>query len=328
MAQCAIGAGLAPHFDLASPREADHRSKGVRTPGRHTGVLRGRAIGRRGLGIVWPEKDTTMTRARTTKSIIRARMARTGERYTTARRHVLAPAARPAAAPAPSRPAAASTPGAGADSPRGAVSDARLVARTGHDLAHWFALLDRFGGVGQGHTALARHLRDAHGVPAWYSQGITVAYERIRGGRSINQRPDGAFDFGVSKIVVAPLADVRSAFTAARRRAVWTRGLDSGLVVALADGVAGRTGRGFTARSQGQSACRFPWGTSAVELMLTPLPDGRTRVAVQHGKLPSLAAIEARRPLWKAALAALGEACAPAAPSAGRRPRARGADRG
>ena len=32
-----------------------------------------------------------MTRARALKSVIRARVAKTGERYTTARRHVLAP---------------------------------------------------------------------------------------------------------------------------------------------------------------------------------------------------------------------------------------------
>ena len=244
-----------------------------------------------------------MTRARTTKSIIRARMARTGERYTAARRHVLAQSARPAATAAPSGPVTPST--TGADNPRGAVSDARLVERTGHDLAHWFDVLDRVGGVGQGHTALARHLREAHGVPSWYSQGITVAYERTRGGRSINQRPDGAFDFGVSKIVAAPVPVVRAALQDAVPRTRWTATLHRGLVEALAGGVTGRTGRGFAARSQGQAACRFSWGTGAVELMLTPLPDGRTRVHVQHGKLPSLAAVEAHRPRWKAALAAL-----------------------
>ncbi|MGE0815465.1 MAG: hypothetical protein AB7O28_17955 [Vicinamibacterales bacterium] len=260
-----------------------------------------------------------MTRHRTFKSLVRARMSKTGERYTTARRHVIADQARtsagaaqrtrgPREAPAPdASPAPAGKRGAGADDPRGAVSDARIVERTGHGLAHWFAVLDRFGGIPTGHTAMARHLREAHDVPGWYSQGITVAYERARGGRSINQRPDGAYDFGASKILAASVADVRSTLANPRIRR-WTDGLDAGLVRALADGVASRSGRGFVPRSQGQTACRFPWGTGSVEVLLTPLADGRTRLAVQHGRLRSLDAVAQHRQQWKAALAALATA--------------------
>ena len=146
-----------------------------------------------------------MTRARALKQVIRARAAKTGERYTTARRHVLnqlatiAPASssrRPAEQPAPGpriapeaalkeRPTTAIAP------TRGSVTDAKSREKTGHGLDHWFALLDRFGGVEKGHSALARHLYDDHGVPGWYSQGITVAYERARGARLLNQRMSG-----------------------------------------------------------------------------------------------------------------------------------------
>ena len=83
-----------------------------------------------------------MTRARALKQVIRARVAKTGERYTTARRHVLntvATAARPAApprqAPAPPPPVT-----------KGSVSDTTARAKTGHGLDHWFSVLDRFDG--------------------------------------------------------------------------------------------------------------------------------------------------------------------------------------
>ena len=64
---------------------------------------------------------------------------------------------------------------------RGSVTDEKAREKTGHGLDHWFAVLDRFGGVEKGHSASARHLHDDHGVPGWYAQGITVAYERARG---------------------------------------------------------------------------------------------------------------------------------------------------
>jgi hypothetical protein len=99
-----------------------------------------------------------MTRARALKHAIRARAAKTGERYTTARRHVL----RDTHLPAPGAPSA---PGAPGPAPvRGSVSDVGVREKTGHGLDHWFEVLDRFGAVEKGHSAAARHLYDAHQV--------------------------------------------------------------------------------------------------------------------------------------------------------------------
>src|SRR5687768_16974947 len=92
--------GASPRHGLP-PRGCD-RGKGVPHLGPSTWVLHGRAAIRRGLGHVWPGR-TVMTRARALKTAIRARVAKTGERYTTARRHVLRDLSRPevAAPPAP-----------------------------------------------------------------------------------------------------------------------------------------------------------------------------------------------------------------------------------
>ena len=153
-----------------------------------------------------------MTRARALKQVIRARAAKTGERYTTARRHVLkdlqqttVPAARLRSTTAPRAAAAGSS--------KGSVSDAKSLEKTGHGLDHWFDVLDRFGAVDKGHTAAARHLYDVHHVDGWYAQGITVAYERARGVRALNQRCDGGYQVSVSKVVAAETTDVIKAFT-------------------------------------------------------------------------------------------------------------------
>ncbi len=147
-----------------------------------------------------------MTRARALKQLIRDRAAKTGERYTTARRHILkaVPLARSSELGATSLTAATTC--RAAPSTKGGLSDAKSIEKTGHGLAHWFDVLDRFGGVAKGHTALARHLYDEHGVPGWYCQGITVAYERARGVRAQNQRCDGAFEVSVSKVMTATTA--------------------------------------------------------------------------------------------------------------------------
>ena len=143
-----------------------------------------------------------MTRARALKQVIRARAAKTGERYTTARRHILkdlqqrtTPSSRPQSTPAPRAAAAGSA--------KGSVSDAKSLEKTGHGLDHWFDVLDRFGAVEKGHTAAARHLDETHHVDGWYAQGITVVYERTRGVRALNQRCDGEDQVSVSKVVSA-----------------------------------------------------------------------------------------------------------------------------
>ena len=123
-----------------------------------------------------------MTRARALKSVIRTRIAKTGERYTTARRHVLA--ARPPAtlrvAPPPS-PAATRTPVPTAAA-KGSVSDATSRARTGHGLAHWFAILDRLrrGGAGphRGRPPSLRHAQGAGVVRPGHHRGVRTCPRR------------------------------------------------------------------------------------------------------------------------------------------------------
>lgn len=264
-----------------------------------------------------------MTRSRTTKSTIRARMAKTGERYTTARRHVLVAVA---PSPAATRPAAERARTAVTVGPRGAVSEAKVLVRTGHDLAYWFGVLDRFGGVEKGHTASARHLHDAHGVDGWYSQGITVAYERARGLRAVNQRMSGGYEVSVTKMLDCDIDRVREAMTGVRANAGWAKGLDAALVRTLVTGVRGNGAKGFVPASKASYRCRFRWEGLPVEVMLSPRPSDRTQVVVVLTKLPSRDALEARRAAWRAALTAL-QTSLHATDAAPERPRRRAAAR-
>jgi hypothetical protein len=166
-------------------------------------------------------------------------------------------------------------------------------------------VLDRFGGVEKGHTAAARHLREAHQVDGWYSQGITVAYERARGLRVVNQRTGGSYEVSASKVMPVDVAAAVAALVNARRRRQWTDPLDAALRAALSAALGGRTAKGFAMKANGDARCRFPWDGTAVEITVSPRRTGTCVVVVAHQKLPSPQAVEERRGQWRAALAAL-----------------------
>jgi len=247
-----------------------------------------------------------MTIARALKHTIRARAAKTGERYTTARRHVLkdlevrktsgAPVSLTVPPPADASTATQKT--------RGGLSDASALERTGHDLAYWFAALDGFGAVEKGHTAAARHLRDVHRVSGWYAQGITVAYERARGVRVPHQRCDGAFEVSVSKTVAAGVPAIAAVLTdRGRRRSL--KNVDASLLTALAAAFDRATSKGIIVRPDGQGRFRYKWDDTTVQMNFLPKSGGKTSVVVTHMKLRDAAMVETRRTMWRGALDAV-----------------------
>ncbi len=299
------GAGLRHTSTGPSPARPAIEAKGSTPRAAERGFFTGRATNRRGLAVVWPEKDLSMTRAAALKKIIRARAAKTGERYTTARRHVLNELQKQSAAPARStKTAGPRTATAGAS--RGSVSDATSLEKTGHDLAHWFDVLDRFGAVEKGHTAAARHLNESHQVAGWYAQGITVAYERARGVRAVNQRGDGAYEVSVSKVVSGSATDVIAAFKATSRRR-WMKGVDRQLVKALAVALDAPGSKGFVVRPDGQGRFRYKWDGATVQFYLLPKKGDKLSVVVTNTALSGAALVDERRTQWRAALNALAE---------------------
>jgi hypothetical protein len=248
-----------------------------------------------------------MTRARALKRLIRARAAKTGERYTTARRHVLKAIrggrAETAHPESPTSPTASRA--VGERSSKGSVSDATSRAKTGHGLDHWFEVLDRFGGVEKGHTASARHLYDAHGVDGWYAQGITVAFERARGVRAVNQRRDGGYEVSVSKVLPVSAADTVKAFTDTRRRRRWAEGVDQDLVRTLSAAIKGSSSKGFVLKPNGQAHLRYRWDDTVVEVYIQPKTVEKSSIVAVNKKLSRQALVDERRAKWRRALNAL-----------------------
>jgi len=155
-----------------------------------------------------------MTKDKAQKRATRARMAKTGERYTTARLYALdlhksqsdtgvvavpeapldlaehlARRETAASATAPALPPRVAEPG---------VSDEAVLRNTGNGWDEWFALLDAWDGTAHNHAEIARHVLETYGVSGWWAQNVTVGYERARGMRALHERPDG-FSMSVSR---------------------------------------------------------------------------------------------------------------------------------
>jgi uncharacterized protein DUF4287 len=249
-----------------------------------------------------------MTLQKKLKKAIRARSEKTGESYTSARRQVLLARDRKEAPlvpvePEPLAPAPTPAPPSRTQT-RGEVSDEAARNKTGHGLDHWFAVLDAFGAAGKGHTAAAAHLNKDHGIPGWHAQGITVAYERARGLREVNQSCAGTFQVSVSKTVPASVAEVIQAFQDAGRRAEWLRGADPGLVQALDAAFTADKPREVKTKGADYAWFRFPWDGPTVEIRMTGKPKG-TSVAADNAGLAAPELVEQRRAQWKVALEGL-----------------------
>lgn len=207
------------------------------------------------------------------KKIVRARMEKTGESYTTARLHLV----RKKEAPAPDYDALSG------------MKSAVMKEKTGRDWPEWVKVLDAFDAVNKPHRDVAEYVHSL-GVPDWWSQGVTVGYERIRGLRAIGQRRSGAWEASKSRTFAVPVATLFEAFANARKRAKWL------------------TGAKVTVKSSTKDKAMrvvLDDGTSVVFGFL-PKGEAKSSVAVQHMKLPDKAAVENSKKFWAEKFDALG----------------------
>jgi hypothetical protein len=217
-----------------------------------------------------------MTRQKTFKRKVRARMQKTGESYTAARRRLIAAGERPEAEAAEFEPP---------------MSDDAIRERTGRGWDEWFTLLDAWEAASRPHPDVARWLRDEHGVDGWSAQSVTVGYERARGLRAPGQRPDG-WSVTASKTVAVPVERLYAAFGDDGLRERWLPGAELHVRTA----------------SPPKSA-RYDWedGSTRVIVGFYAKGDGKSQVALEHARLPDADTAEEMKSWWRERVGALKE---------------------
>jgi hypothetical protein len=224
-----------------------------------------------------------MTANKDFKRLVRGRMLKTGESYTAARSNLIKTGRVARALVA--KPDYARLAG---------WSDELINAKTGCDWDRWVKALDYAKAHEWPHREIARYVHEKYKVPGWWTQTVTVGYERIKGLRAIGQRRDGGYEANKSRTYPVPLARLYRGFSDKRNRAKWLPGVDLTIRTATKD-----------------KSMRITWpdGTSVVVGFLSK-GSGKSSVQVQHGKLSDKAAADRVKAFWGERLGALAEVLA------------------
>jgi hypothetical protein len=262
-----------------------------------------------------------MPRDKDLKRLVRSRMQKTGESYTTARARILSkpsrkrsdstgsaspadegtapPDVRAGAALHPTTPDTASTPDGHTTDPgqrpdyakTAGMSDQALVARTGCDWEKWVHVLDRHKAHEMSHRDIARLVHEQYGIDGWWAQCVTVGYERIRGLRERGQRRGGGYEASKSRTFAVPVNVLYDACAHARTRRRWITDSDPEV---------------RTATRPRSIRLGLEDGTIAA-LWFVSKGEAKSSVTVQHLNLTDRTAADRSKALWGARLDALSE---------------------
>jgi len=204
-----------------------------------------------------------MPKQKDLKRLVRSRMQKTGEAYTAARLQVLRKAS-----PAPDLAGLAG------------MSDSAVSEKTGRTWKDWVKTLDAAGAAGMPHREIAKHVASL-GTPSWWTQMVTVGYERIRGLRVKGQLRGGTYQVSRSRTFPVSVETLFDAFADARKRRRW-----------LPVKITVRTARPH-------KSLRTTWEDGSLALFgFTPKGGAKSAVAVAHEKLPNPSVAEALKKAW------------------------------
>ncbi|HEY3056380.1 MAG TPA: hypothetical protein VGK31_10675 [Thermoanaerobaculia bacterium] len=213
-----------------------------------------------------------MPKQKDLKRLVRGRMQKTGESYTAARLQLVRKKE--------STPNYAEAAG---------MSDAAVKKQTGRDWTEWVKVLDGVNAVEKPHREIARYVSSI-GTPDWWSQTVTVGYERIRGLRDRGQRRGGGYEANKSRTFAVPVARLYGAFANARVRKRW-----------MPDKITVRT-----ANPNKRMRIKME-DVTVVEIGFLPKGDAKSAVAIQHSKLADKSTADKMKAWWTQRFEVLSE---------------------
>ncbi len=185
-------------------------------------------------------------------------------------------------------------------------SPGRVLEKTGRSYAEWFRILDDWGAPEKGHKLTAELLATTYAVAPWWSQFVTVEYERARGLRDVGQRSGGKFGTSAQRTVTATPT---VAF-----EAVMSRFFAPDVAAGLTEGGKFRTVKG----NEGvvlvlvpPTRLRLRWDRpvagagSIIEVTVEARDDARATIRLEHDRIPSKELRDKMKAYWKAEMDAL-----------------------
>jgi len=232
----------------------------------------------------------TMPSNKDFKRLVRARMKKTGEAYTTARAHILKKPKSKRATVRASSTAGKSKPSIDYAALAG-MSDDVIKAKTGCTWERWVHSLDYHGAEKMSHRDIANLVKKTYKAGDWWSQTVTVGYERIKGLRARGQRRDGTYEASKSRTFDVPVKTLFEAWADDATRRRWLEGAAVRIRTATAP-----------------KSMRIDWNDkSIIAVGFTPKGSTKSSVAVQHTKLPDRETANQLKEYWSDRLDALGD---------------------
>lgn len=81
------------------------------------------------------------------------------------------------------------------------IKDDTVFEKTGKQSKEWFDIINQEGGNAQSHKEIALNLERKYGLSPWWSQEVTVLYEKAVKGRITGATAPGWFEVGVNKTI-------------------------------------------------------------------------------------------------------------------------------
>ncbi len=190
------------------------------------------------------------------------------------------------------------------------MSDQAVEAKTGRIWADWFTILDDWDSASKEHKSTARYLAEKHGLSPWWSQTVTVEYERERGLREVGER-EGQFVATVQRTIRATPEEIYSALTRPEALTSWfTKEASVDLRVGgNYENSDGDTGKFLVIEPPAR--LRFTWENpehspgSEVEATIHPKTANKSTLRLEHSKLKSREEFEDMKEGWSWALDSL-----------------------
>lgn len=88
------------------------------------------------------------------------------------------------------------------------MDDTPVKNATGRELHEWFATLDDHEARDLPHKDIAQLLSSEYDVPAWWSQNVTVEYEKHIGRRETGQTQSGDYEATATKTLPGTMDEV------------------------------------------------------------------------------------------------------------------------
>ena len=161
------------------------------------------------------------------------------------------------------------------------IGDDAVKRATGRGWKEWLKLLDEAGAKTKPHREIAAIVSEL-GAPPWWSQMVTVTYERERGLREVHQTAAG-YVANVSRTFAVPVEELFDAFRRIAKKEKYAE-------------------RKATAP---KSLRLTASDATSVEVGFYAKGESKSSIAVQHSKLTSQKDVAKRKEYWAARLATL-----------------------